>query len=79
MPLTQRDRWEMEERKFTMTAVVTKVYEVEVSVNASSDESARAQFEELRSEIASSVTDENLIEVVVDEEGCYDPITALDD
>lgn len=79
MPLTQRDRWEMEEREFTMTAVVTKVYEVEVSVNASSDESARAQFEELRSEIASSVTDENLIEVVVDEEGCYDPITSLDD
>ncbi len=77
--MTQRERWEMEEREFSLTATVTKVYEVEVRVMATSDESAKAQFEELRSEIANSVSEDQLIECVVEEEGCYDPISSLDD
>lgn len=79
MPLTQRDRWEMEEREFTVSVVVTKVYTKDVTITATSDESARAQFEELQGEIAAGVTEDDLEETIVEEEGCYDPITALDD
>ena len=79
MPLTQRDRWEMEEREFTMSAVVTKVYVKDITVTATSDEHARAQFEELRAEIARDVTEDNLEETIVEEEGCFDPLTTLDD
>ena len=75
----QRDRWEMEEREFILTSIVTKVYEVETVVRATSEESAQAQFEELKSEIASSVYDDQLVEVLVEEEGCHDPISRLDD
>jgi cobalamin-dependent methionine synthase I len=69
----------MEEREFILTATVTKVYEVETVVMATSDESAKAQFEELKAEIANGVEDEQLVECMVEEEGCYDPITSLDD
>jgi cobalamin-dependent methionine synthase I len=69
----------MEEREFSMTATVTKVYEVEVRVMATSDENARAQFQELRSEIANGVEEDQLVECMVEEEGCYDPISSLDD
>ena len=79
MPLSQRDRWEMEEREFTMSAVVTKVYCIDVPVMASSDEEARAKFAELHADIACDCTDDKLEEVIVEEEGCFDPITALDD
>jgi hypothetical protein len=79
MPLTQRDRWEMEEREFTISAVVTKVYTKDITITATSDESARAQFEELRGQVASEVTEDDLEETIVEEEGCYDPISALDD
>jgi len=69
----------MEEREFILTSTVTKVYEVETIVMATSDEDARAQFGELKSEIANGVEDEQLVECIVEEEGCYDPITRLDD
>ena len=69
----------MEEREFSMTATVTKVYETEVRVMATSDENARAQFQELRSEIANGVEEDQLVECMVEEEGCYDPISSLDD
>lgn len=77
--MTQRERWETEEREFVMTVTVTKVYEVETVVMADSDESAKAQLEELKSELASGVEDEQLVECIVEEEGCYDPISSLDD
>ena len=77
--MTQRDRWEMEEREFTMSAVVTKVYCIDVPVKAASDEEARAIFENMKAEIASSCTDDKLEETIVEEEGCYDPISSLDD
>lgn len=64
----------MEEREFTVSVVVTKVYEKEVKITATSDESARAQFDELRGTFASDVTENDLIEVVVEEDGCFDPI-----
>ena len=64
----------MEEREFTVSVVVTKVYEKEVKIMATSDESARAQFDELRSTFATDVTDDNLVEVIVEEDGCFDPI-----
>jgi hypothetical protein len=79
MPLTKRDRWEMEEREFTMAAVVTKVYCIDVRVMAASDEEARAKFAELHADIAIDCTDDKLEEVIVEEEGCYDPLTSLDD
>ena len=79
MPLSQRDRWEMEEREFTISAVVTKVYTKDITITATSDEAARAQFEELQKQVASEVTEDDLEEVIVEDEGCYDPITALDD
>ena len=79
MPLTQRDRWEMEEREFTISMVVTKVYTKEVTVTATSDESARAQFEMLSAQFAAEVTEDDLEETIVEEEGCYDPLTSLDD
>jgi len=69
----------MEEREFILTSMVTKVYEVETVVRAASEEEAKAQFEELKSEIASGVYDDQLVEVLVEEEGCYDPISSLDD
>ena len=69
----------MEEREFTLTISVTKVYEVEVTVNASSEESAREQYEDMRKEIAGDATDESLVETEIDLEGCYDPISSLDD
>jgi hypothetical protein len=64
----------MEEREFTLSTVVTKVYEIEVKIMATSDEHARAQFEELRAGYAGDVTEDDLIEVVVEEDGCFDPI-----
>ena len=79
MPLTQRDRWEMEDREFTISMVVTKVYTKDVTITATSDESARAQFDELRAQFAAEVTEDDLEETIVEEEGCYDPITSLDD
>ena len=77
--MTQRERWEMEDREFTMSAVVTKVYCIDVPVKAASDEEARAIFENMKGEIASMCTDDKLEETIVEEEGCYDPITSLDD
>ncbi len=77
--MTQRDRWEMEEREFTMSAVVTKVYCIDVPVKAASDEEARAIFENMKAEIAINCTDDKLEETIVEEEGCYDPISSLDD
>ena len=70
----QRDRWESEEREFTLTVQVVKVYEVETTVMASSEESAQAQYEDIKAELAASVTDENLDGVEVDLVGCSDPI-----
>jgi hypothetical protein len=69
----------MEERTFTVAAVVTKVYTIEVPIQATSDEEARAIFENMRAEVASSCTEDQLEETIVEEEGCYDPITSLDD
>ena len=69
----------MEERTFTVAAVVTKVYCIEVPIQATSDEEARAIFENMRAEVASSCTEDQLEETIVEEEGCYDPITSLDD
>lgn len=69
----------MEEREFTMAAVVTKVYYIDVAVTAVSDEDARAKFANMHADIATSCTDDKLEETIVEEEGCYDPITALDD
>ena len=77
--MTRRDRLEMEEREFTMSAVVTKVYCIDVPVKAASDEEARAIFSEMHAEIASDCADDKLEETIVEEEGCYDPLTALDD
>lgn len=74
----QRDRWESEEREFTLTVAVTKYYEYEVTVNATSDESARAQYEEMKADIASSVDDTHLIECEIDLDGCSDPIPSDD-
>jgi hypothetical protein len=69
----------MEDREFTMSAVVTKVYCIDVPVQAASEEEARAIFENLHAEIATQCTDDKLEETIVEEEGCYDPISALDD
>lgn len=69
----------MEERTFTVAAVVTKVYCIEVPIQATSDEEARAIFENMHADIATSCTDDKLEETIVEEEGCYDPITSLDD
>ena len=77
--MTKRDRWEMEEREFTMSAVVTKVYCIDVPVKAASEEEARAIFENIQAEVATMCTDDTLEETIVEEEGCYDPISALDD
>jgi hypothetical protein len=46
---------------------------------AASDEEARAKFAELHADIAIDCTDDKLEEVIVEEEGCYDPLTSLDD
>lgn len=77
--MTRRDRLEMEEREFTMSAVVTKVYCIDVPVKAASAEEARAIFENMYAEIATDCSDDKLEETIVEEEGCYDPLTALDD
>lgn len=69
----------MEEREFTVSVVVTKVYTKDITITATSDESARAQFQELQAEVASGVTDDDLEETIVEEEGCYDPLSSLDD
>lgn len=69
----------MEERDFIMSAVVTKVYCIDVIVRASSDEAAQAKFAEMHAEIASDCSDDKLEETIVEEEGCYDPLSALDD
>ena len=69
----------MEKRTFTVAAVVTKVYCIDVPVEASSEEEARAIFENLHTEVAISCTDDKLEETIVEEEGCYDPISSLDD
>lgn len=74
----QRERWEQEEREFTLTVAVTKYYEYEVTVNATSDESARAQYEEMKADIAGSVDESNLIECEVELEACSDPIPSND-
>jgi len=77
--MTKRDRWEMEERDFIMSAVVTKVYCIDVIVKASSTEAARAKFAEMHAEVAIDCSDDKLEETIVEEEGCYDPLSALDD
>jgi hypothetical protein len=79
MPLTKRDRWEMEEREFIVSAVVTKVYYIDVRIMAASDAEAQAQFADLHADIVLDCTDDKLEEVIVEEEGCYDPLTSLDD
>ncbi len=80
MPLTKRDRWESEERDFIVSVVVTKVYTRDVNVRASSDEGALAQLNENQSDYAHDVVSGGkLEEVILEVEGCYDPITALDD
>ncbi len=80
MPLTKRDRWEMEDRNFIVSVVVTKVYTRDIIVRASSDEEALAQLNENQSDYAHDVVSGGkLEEVLLEVEGCYDPITALDD
>ncbi len=80
MPLTKRDRWEMEDRDFTVSVVVTKVYTRDITVRASSDEEALAKLNENQSDYAHDVVSGGkLEEVILEVEGCYDPITALDD
>lgn len=69
----------MEKRTFTVAAVVTKVYCIDVPVEASSEEEARAIFENMHPDVATSCTDDKLEETIVEEEGCYDPIRSLDD
>lgn len=69
----------MEERDFIVSAVVTKVYVTDVKINAVSEEDARAQFEDMKQEIASTISDDKVEEVIVEEEGCFDPLTRLDD
>lgn len=69
----------MEDREFTMSAVVTKVYCIDVPVTAASEEEARAIFADMQAEIACMCSDDKLEETIVEEEGCYDPISALDD
>lgn len=76
----QRDQWESEERNFIVSVVVTKVYTRDVIVRASSDEDALAQLNENQSDYAhDAVSGGKLEEVILEVEGCYDPITALDD
>jgi len=70
----QRERWEQEEREFTLTVHVTKYYETEVTVNATSEESALAQYEEMKADVAGSIDDECLIETEVELESCADPV-----
>ena len=80
MPLTKRDRWEIEDRNFIVSVVVTKVYTRDITVRASSDEEALAQLNENQSDYAHDVVSGGkLEEVILEVEGCYDPITALDD
>ncbi len=60
--------------------VVTKVYTRDITVRASSDEEALAQLNENQSDYAHDVVSGGkLEEVILEVEGCYDPITALDD
>ena len=71
----QRDRWESEEREFTLTVEVTKVYEIETTVMATSEDSAQAQYDDLKAELAGSVTDDEHLEgLEVELVGCSDPI-----
>lgn len=70
----------MEERNFIVSVVVTKVYTRDITVRATDDESALAQVRENESDIAhDAVSGGKLEEVILEVEGCYDPITALDD
>tara|TARA_R100000951_G_scaffold18980_3_gene15701 strand:+ start:263 stop:520 length:258 start_codon:yes stop_codon:yes gene_type:complete len=76
----QRDRWESEERNFIVSVVVTQVYTRDITVRASSDEDALAQLNENQSDYAHDVVSGGkLEEVILEVEGCYDPITSLDD
>ena len=80
MPMTKRDRWEMEERNFIVSVVVTKVYTRDITVRATSDEDALTAVNENQSDYAHDVVSGGkLEEVILEIEGCYDPITALDD
>jgi len=70
----------MEERNFIVSVVVTKVYTRDITVRASSDEGALAIVNENQSEHAHDVVSGGkLEEVILEVEGCYDPISALDD
>ena len=78
--MTKRDQWEMEERNFIVSVVVTKVYTRDITVRATSDEGALADVNENQSDYAYDVVSGGkLEEVILEIEGCYDPITALDD
>ena len=78
--MTKRDRWEMEERNFIVSVVVTKVYTRDITVRATSDEDALTAVNENQSDYAHDVVSGGkLEEVILEIEGCYDPITALDD
>ena len=80
MPMTKRDRWEMEERNFIVSVVVTKVYTRDITVRAKSGEEASELVNEDQSDYAYDVVSGGkLEEVILEIEGCYDPITALDD
>ena len=74
------DRAHNEERNFIVSVVVTKVYTRDVTVRASSEEDALATLNENQSDYAHDViSGGSLEEVILEVEGCYDPITALDD
>lgn len=80
MPTTQRDRWESEERNFIVSVVVTQVYTRDITVRAKSGEEALELVNEDQSDYAHDVVSGGkLEEVILEVEGCYDPITALDD
>lgn len=70
----------MEERNFIVSVVVTKVYTRDITVRADNEESALAQLRDNESDFAhDAVSGGKLEEVILEVEGCYDPITALDD
>lgn len=77
--MTKRERYEMEEREFTVSLTITKVYETEIKVKGDSDENVIAQVQEMLPEIAAGVGEDKVSEAIVDVEGVYDPVTVLDD
>jgi hypothetical protein len=70
----------MEERNFIVSVVVTKVYTRDITVRATSDEDALTAVNENQSDYAHDVVSGGkLEEVILEVEGCYDPISSLDD